>query len=194
MTTTAVTSIPFKNTHVNDRQDPSNGYGKVLQSLETLFRQGKQLRMEGILEGQQISHARLDEDFFEYNGTEPELIDSYFNAEENRYLDLLSNVSKCQHESVLSQTEKIVEAIFEASLKSQKDLLSHLWSSLIDENELSLEWIFDNYRLGFSLEPDNLKSSWYLVGQSGDRLIAENGYLEEINLERLIDRFLTYIE
>lgn len=63
-----------------------------------------------------------------------------------------------------------------------------------EDNSLLIEWIFDNFRIGFSIEQKVQESGWYLV--TGDKLgniFAYGGLISE-NLSKLIAWLLNFVE
>jgi hypothetical protein len=62
-----------------------------------------------------------------------------------------------------------------------------------DDRSLLIEWIFFHFRIGFSIEPDNAESSWYLVSDSSTGSIQAAGYLRDSNLEQLISWLVNYV-
>ena len=58
---------------------------------------------------------------------------------------------------------------------------------VLDDGEVSIELIFDDFRIGFSVDPDPVESSWSLVTKAG-RLgfVHAYGYLFVLNPQALI--------
>jgi hypothetical protein len=71
--------------------------------------------------------------------------------------------------------------------------LPELSGSILDDGALALEWIFYDYRLGFSIEPDTQESLWYLVANEKFGEISASGSLANIDLNPLINWLLRFI-
>jgi len=73
------------------------------------------------------------------------------------------------------------------------DYLPRLYADNVEDGSVLLEWIFPDFRIGFSVEPDPEESSWQLA--SGERLgtIAAFGYTRGINLRKLVWWLLGFV-
>lgn len=62
-------------------------------------------------------------------------------------------------------------------------------ATVCDDGSYMIEWIFENKRLGFSIEapPKMMESGWFLVAKDGT---AESGLLSEGGMDKLVERFL----
>ncbi len=64
-----------------------------------------------------------------------------------------------------------------------------------DEESVSIEWIFPDYRFGFCFEDDTEKSGWYLVSNENLGYMKINGYFNKTDtnlLINIINFFLLY--
>ena len=65
----------------------------------------------------------------------------------------------------------------------------------VQDGSILIEWIFDDFRVGFSIEPILTESSWYLVSNAklGDISVARNISQEEINIQNLMLKLLAFV-
>ena len=71
-------------------------------------------------------------------------------------------------------------------------LLPPLKFHWLEDNSALIEWIFKDFRIGFSIEPDIEESGWYLVSNNNLEEISASGELDFKNLESLIVRLLNF--
>jgi hypothetical protein len=62
-----------------------------------------------------------------------------------------------------------------------------------EEGDLLLEWIFENFRLGFGLEHNFEESGWYLVSSPHLGGIVASGLLKGTDLRPLISWLVSYV-
>lgn len=62
-----------------------------------------------------------------------------------------------------------------------------------DDGSVLFEWIFPDYRIGFSIERESKESGWYLVTNSQRGEISASGYLLPDRYPNVIRWLLTYI-
>lgn len=73
----------------------------------------------------------------------------------------------------------IIEEIISASPNFKPDDLPYLRASEAEDGSMLIEWIFDDFRIGFSIEPTSDKSSWYVVSNSRLGEISACGYIPQ---------------
>jgi len=56
----------------------------------------------------------------------------------------------------------------------------------VDDGSILFEWISDNYRIGFSIEPDPKDSGWYLVSNENLGDVSASGHTSAIHSEKLV--------
>lgn len=56
----------------------------------------------------------------------------------------------------------------------------------VDDGSVLIEWIFNDFRIGFSIECDLHESSWYLVSNPNLGEITASGYISKIEIKNLI--------
>lgn len=67
--------------------------------------------------------------------------------------------------------------------------LNYRW---LEDNSALIEWIFKDFRIGFSIEPKIEESGWYLVTNSNLEEISASGLLDFLNLEQLLLNLLNF--
>lgn len=63
--------------------------------------------------------------------------------------------------------------------------LPKIYGFFVDDGSILLEWIFSDFRIGFSIEPVSEESSWFLVTNQKHGEISASGYLSDQN-EKII--------
>ncbi len=66
-------------------------------------------------------------------------------------------------------------------LKNKLDLppLPKIHAFNVDDGSILLEWVFDDFRIGFSIEPLETESSWFLITNEERDSISASGYLSD---------------
>ena len=73
------------------------------------------------------------------------------------------------------------------------DYLPRLQAFNVDDGSVLIEWIFENFRIGFSIESDLKESSWYLVSDSCLGEISASGYLSENESDFLVTWLVNFV-
>lgn len=74
--------------------------------------------------------------------------------------------------------------------------LSHLpplQAFLPDDGSVLIEWIFPDFRIGFSIEPISEDSGWYLVSSKKLGEISASGYVSGIDVKNLVLWLLNFV-
>ena len=56
----------------------------------------------------------------------------------------------------------------------------------VDDGSILIEWIFADFRIGFSVEPEPEESGWYLVSNGNLGRIGASGYTSNVNVKALV--------
>jgi hypothetical protein len=67
----------------------------------------------------------------------------------------------------------------------------HPFSS--EDGSVLFEWIFSDYRIGFSIEPNQEESSWYLITKKNLGEISASGYISGVDVRVLVLWLLNFI-
>jgi hypothetical protein len=62
----------------------------------------------------------------------------------------------------------------------------------MEDESVLIEWIFPDFRIGFSIEPKEKESSWYLVSNKKFNEVSFSGLLEFSQLSFLIIDLLEF--
>ena len=109
-------------------------------------------------------------------------------------------VGQVNNQKVADEARRILWIITETSLtfQSQGVDLGHLpqfHAFAVQDGSILIEWIFDDFRVGFSIEPIPTESSWYLVSNAKLGDIGESGNIsqDEVEIQNLISEFLSFV-
>ena len=111
-----------------------------------------------------------------------------------------STVGQVEDEKVADEAKRILSVIAETILIFQKravDLkhLPRLHAFDVQDGSILIEWIFDDFRVGFSIEPIPTESSWYLVSNAKLGDIGESGNIsqDESETQDLMLKLFTFV-
>ena len=62
----------------------------------------------------------------------------------------------------------------------------------LDDNSVLVEWIFKDFRIGFSIEPIQKESGWYLVSNKNLEEYSESGSIDFNNIRGIINKVLIF--
>ena len=65
--------------------------------------------------------------------------------------------------------------------------------NLIEENSLLIEWIFKDFRIGFSFEKKESNSSWYIAFNEKYSEISASGFIKENEIDDLLKHILVFV-
>jgi hypothetical protein len=63
----------------------------------------------------------------------------------------------------------------------------------LDDGAVVFEWIFTDFRVGFSIEPGLVDSGWYLVSKENLGAIRASGLISNANIRQLVPWLLNFI-
>lgn len=94
---------------------------------------------------------------------------------------------------LLSELHVVLEALIQAWAEVAQS--KPLRAFLADDGSLLMEWAYPDFRMGFSLEPEPRKSSWFLVSMSLSSLggIQASGYLPGGDAVKLLCWLVTFL-
>lgn len=99
----------------------------------------------------------------------------------------------------LAQYSKNLLSIIQNTLYTFQQLrldvngIPRLHAFLAEDDSLLFEWIFNDYRIGFSIESNPQESSWFLVTNKNLGEINASGYIHGLNTRTLILWLLIFI-
>lgn len=114
------------------------------------------------------------------------------------YGALNTPLKQLQNQEVVKEAKKLLLTINKIVKKFQQygfDLyfLPLLHTFPVDDGSLLIEWIFEDFRIGFSLEQESSESSWYLVTNPKFGEISASGYLSDVDNEKIVIWLLNFI-
>ena len=136
-------------------------------------------------------------------------VETYSGSPDLRFLSLSvqsliipawGDVGQVEDEKVADEARRILSIIAETILIFQKravDLehLPQLHAFDVQDGSILIEWIFDDFRVGFSIEPILSESSWYLVSNAKLGDIGKSGHIsqDESETQNLILSLLNFV-
>jgi hypothetical protein len=107
-------------------------------------------------------------------------------------------IRQTENQAIAGEARKVLLAIQETITTFQHfgfDLgyLLSLRAFNVDDGAVLIEWIFDDFRIGFSIEPALQDSSWYLVSNTKLGEISASGYISRINIKALILWLINFV-
>ncbi|MGA9350361.1 MAG: hypothetical protein WBW48_16380 [Anaerolineae bacterium] len=89
----------------------------------------------------------------------------------------------------------VIQKAFFTLQELQLDLshIPQLRAYLVDDGSVLFEWIFNDYRVGFSIDPNPQESGWYLITRPNLGGISASGFISGIDLDTLIMWLLNFI-
>lgn len=108
-------------------------------------------------------------------------------------------IQRTENEDVAREAKNLLSKI-ESKITSflQKDYrdisyLPPLRAFNVDDGSVLLEWIFEDFRLGFSIEPNFQDSGWYLVAKRSLGEISASGYMSNDSFDKQIHWLLDFV-
>lgn len=107
-------------------------------------------------------------------------------------LSLLENISDTINQTadrkVAAQARNLLNVFQEIFVESSVDLthLPPLHSTIVNDGSILIEWIFKDFRIGFSIEPNPDESGWYLVSNKNQGGISASGYISSAHLKKML--------
>lgn len=84
--------------------------------------------------------------------------------------DMREHIGLIPDSEVKAQAEAFCDALSEGIVRLRPEICISPMFADIDDEEAYFEWIFDDFRFGFSFRHESAESCWFLVslGQDGD--------------------------
>lgn len=134
----------------------------------------------------------------ETTGGAPYLYYSSFIGMSGLFRDTWRVVRQVNNPEIARKSKDLLTTIQEMVIFFQQngfDLsnLPPLHAFLVNDDSILFEWIFGDYRVGFSIEPNPDDSGWYLVSNKNLGEISASGYLAGVDTKNLITWLLSFI-
>ena len=103
-----------------------------------------------------------------------------------------------KNQKIANEARRVLELIQETiatfqHLRFDLGYLPELQAFKVDDGSILIEWIFDDFRIGFSIEPDVQESSWYLVSSKNLGEISASGYISGTDIKNLILWLINFV-
>jgi len=100
-------------------------------------------------------------------------------------------IHQTENQQVAQEARRLLSIIQEMIASFQRfrfDLgyLPPLQAFNVDDGSVLIEWIFSDFRIGFSIEPNPEDSGWYLVSNKNLGEISASGYTSNIDIKTLV--------
>lgn len=92
---------------------------------------------------------------------------------------------------VINRIQTQIEILNRFNLDTSK--INKLYASVVDDGSILFEWIYDSFRIGFSIEDEVDTSSWYIVSNDELGSIGAAGYLKPNQYEKFIPWIVNFI-
>ena len=119
---------------------------------------------------------------------------------QNLIIPAWNAVGQVEDEKVADKARRILLIIEETILIFQSNgvdfgHLPHLHAFDVQDGSILIEWIFDDFRVGFSIEPIPTESCWYLVSNEklGDISVAGDISQNGFETQNLMSKLLTFV-
>ena len=113
-----------------------------------------------------------------------------------RNAEIYNNGTK--NANVIESVETFL-SVFQRVLENNRNLIDYstylppLQFAWLEDDSLLIEWIFKDFRIGFSFEPNPNESGWYLVSNNKLEESSKSGELRFEELELLLGNLLTFV-
>lgn len=108
---------------------------------------------------------------------------SFFSSTESRLIrPALEAIKAAPKQEILNEAKRFLFLLQETvsslhQLNFDLSFVQPIRAFVSEDNTILLEWIFKNYRIGFSIEENSNDSGWYLVSKRELGEISASGYL-----------------
>ena len=104
-----------------------------------------------------------------------------------------NDLSKLENKRIKNQATLILN-IIENQLKGYAHTtLPPIRVADLDDGSIIIEWIFENFRMGFNLDSDPEKSGYFLVSKETVGGIRSSGYLRGLKIESIVQSLMTIV-
>jgi hypothetical protein len=93
--------------------------------------------------------------------------------------------------NILFNIQSIVDVYREVELCLEH--IPPIRSFNLEDGSISLEWVFNDFRIGFSIEENGDDSSWYIITNSNLGNVSASGYLSKIDINTIILWLINFI-
>jgi len=122
----------------------------------------------------------------------------YFSININLIENALESIKGTDNPAVSGRAREILTSIqdkIDSLLKYKIDLLSlpTIRAFNVDDGSILLEWIFNDFRVGFSIEQIESESSWHLVSNEKYGETNASGFISKNNFDNILLWLIDFI-
>ncbi len=154
------------------------------------------------ISGRRANNSSITSEIFEttvasYGGEVANIL-SFGHRVENLLAHVVEVVSNATNTEVAKSSSRVLLIIQDALRRFEQrgiDLsnLPQLHAAILDDGAVSIEWIFSDFRIGFTIETNGNDSGWFLVSTDKHGEINAFGYLSVENITSLIEWLLAFV-
>jgi hypothetical protein len=143
-------------------------------------------------------HASNEYPFIDSTGGDELYVASIVDSSINDIIkEAVANLEQIENaemkELILMIFGKLSMKIRLSELTSKTHYLPPIRLFKMEDESILIEWMFHNFRIGFSVEEDINESSWYFISNKNMEDQGQAGFVREVDIDILLDKFVTYI-
>lgn len=121
-----------------------------------------------------------------------------FSISTNLIEDALESIKETDNPAISGRAREMLTSIqdkIDTLIKYKIDLLTlpKIRAFNVDDGSILLEWIFNDFRVGFSIEQIESESSWYLVSNEKYGETNASGFISENNFDNILLWLINFI-
>ena len=121
-----------------------------------------------------------------------------FSISTNLIEDALESIKGTDNPAVSGRAREMLTSIqdkIDTLIKNKIDLpsLPKIWAFNVDDGSILLEWIFNDFRVGFNIEQIESESSWYLVSNEKYGETNASGFISKNNFDNILLWLINFI-
>jgi hypothetical protein len=94
------------------------------------------------------------------------------------------------NKEIAERADQLIDGIESSLSKYPEGNLAPLDAYELDDGSVMVEWVLDNARLGFSVKLDDKRSGWFLVTDDPASEVNSLGYLNQTDVDSLVQRLV----
>ena len=107
-------------------------------------------------------------------------------------------IDEVKNKNIKIQAKKLLNKLQILLYSSKREMdrignLPALMVNIIDKKSLLVEWIFKDFRIGFSFEKKEKDSSWYIASNEKYSEVSASGFIKEKEIEDLLKNILLFV-
>lgn len=103
-------------------------------------------------------------------------------------------LNETKKSEVRDRARNFAQIIFSELMKfPDLDLLHPFHISSMDDDSIIIEWVYDDFRLGFYFDVKVDESSWFLVSKESSGGVNASGYLDQNDKSILVNWLISFV-